>query len=586
LLATSWVSACLFLLGTAAVFGAGLGNEFVWDDFIVIQRDQALRSLAALPKLLVLPYLNPQAGLYRPLAPITWCLNFVFGGESPWSFHVVNLLLHALNAWLVFAVVKRLGVDRWCAWWAGVWFLILPIHTEAVAPIVGRSELLAAAWSLITLLLLLRAARVPAVSGWQCLGIGAAFLLALLSKEHALALAPLYLWWVWARARSSGWSLGWAVWEARRQLLWLGFALGLYGALRLIALGPFAAAGDTAVTIVENPLAFLPTIQRCLTTVAIVSLYALKSLWPVSLSSDYGYNQIPAAASVLDPRVLIGVGILVWLIWMTVRPLIRPVSGRMPWHVAAAFLLWFFLPVSNFFILTGTNMGERLMYLPSVGLCLMLAMLTVRVTSWWTARGSLRAAAGWLAVLGVVGSYGWRSATRMLDWRSEQALLASAARASPDSVRVRTDQATRWLLQGDDKRAERELLEVLRLCPTYFHAVHNLGLVYQAQQRHVEAEQQFWRALQLVPRETRVYQNLALLYVDQGRDEEAVEALRFCYGANPALVKTALRRIFERRIREAVEQQRLYTASLWESRARGVLEKVPSMLYSNPSWRR
>lgn len=564
MLATSWVSACLFLLGTAAVFGAGLGNEFVWDDFIVIQQDQALRSLASLPKLLVLPYLNPQAGLYRPLAPITWCLNFVFGGESPWSFHVVNLLLHALNAWLVFMLVKRLGAERWCAWWAGVWFLILPIHTEAVAPIVGRSELLAAAWSLSTLLLLLRSARALAVSGWQCLGIGAAFLLALLSKEHALLVAPLYLWWVLAQARTGGRSLGWAVWEVRRQLLWLGFALGLYGALRLIALGPFAAAGDTAVTIVENPLAFLPMVQRYLTAAAIVSLYALKSLWPASLSSDYGYDQIPAATSVLDPRVLIGLGILGWLAWMTVRPLIRPVSGRMLWHAAAAFLLWFFLPVSNFFILTGTNMGERLMYLPSVGLCLMLAMLTVRVTSRRTAHGSLRAAAGWLAVLGLVGFYGWRSAARTREWRSEQTLLASAERASPNSVRVRTDQATRWLLQGDDKRAERELLEVLRLCPAYFHAVHNLGLVYQAQQRNLEAERQFWRALQLVPRETRVYQNLALLYVDQGRDKQAVEALRVCYGANPALVKTALRRMLQRR----------------------ALEKVSSMPYSNSSWPR
>ena len=564
LLTTRWVIAFLFLLATVAVFGASLGNEFVWDDVIVIRQDHTLRSLAALPKLLVLPYLNAEAGLYRPLAPITWCLNFVFGGESPWSFHVVNLLLHAINAWLVCVVVKRFGGHRWCAWWAGVWFLILPIHTEAVVPIVGRSELLAATWSLITLLLLLRPARASAMSGWRCLGIGAAFLLALLSKEHALALVPLYLWWVLTQARDGGRPLARAVWEARRQWLWLGFALGLYGALRLIALGPFTAAGDTMVTIVENPLAFLPAIQRYLTAVAIAGVYALKSLWPVSLSSDYGYDQIPAATSVLDPHVLIGLGVLGWLVWMTVQPLIRPMSGRRLWHVAAAFLLWFFLPVSNFFILTGTNMGERLMYLPSVGLCLMLAIWTVRVTSRRTAHGLPRAAAGWLAVLGVVGFYGWRSAARTLDWRSEQTLLASAARASPDSVRVRTDQATRWLLQGDDARAERELLEVLRLCPAYFHAVHNLGLVYQAQQRYALAEQQFWRALQLVPRETRVYQNLALLYVDQGREDQAVEVLGFCYGPRPALVRTALRRMRQRR----------------------ALEKVPSLLYSDSSWRR
>ncbi len=185
-------------------------------------------------------------------------------------------------------------------------------------------------------------------------------------------------------------------------------------------------------------------------------------------------------------------------------------------------------------------MGDRLMYLPSIGVCLILALLTVTLTT------RARWSGGLMVLAFLVSFYGWRSHSRALDWRTEDTLLASAAAASPQSLRVRTDIATGWLYAGKDREAERELRSVLQLYPDYFHAVHNLGLVYKHQGRLALAERQFWHALRCAD-DRRVYQNLALVYFEQGRYDRARAMLEQRFPGQPELSAAFLAYLFKRK---------------------------------------
>ncbi|MEK7121116.1 MAG: hypothetical protein AAB857_00235, partial [Patescibacteria group bacterium] len=134
------------------LFSGSLGGKFTLDDHSVIERRVELRDLKNLPKIWISPW-HPGgewAGNYRPLTLVSFVLNLQFS-ESTVGFPIINVLLYALNAVLIFYVVSRFASER-VAYLSAVLFLFLPIHTEAVASIVGRAYLLGTLFALISLL--------------------------------------------------------------------------------------------------------------------------------------------------------------------------------------------------------------------------------------------------------------------------------------------------------------------------------------------------------------------------------------------------------------------------------------------------
>src|SRR3989344_8452490 len=133
------------------LFGGSLSGKFTLDDHGVIERRAELRELKNLPKIWVSPW-HPGgqwAGNYRPLTLVSFVLNFQFS-ESAVGFRILNVLLFAFNVVLVFYVVNKFASER-VAYLSAVLFLFLPIHTEAVASIVGRVYLLGTLFALLSL---------------------------------------------------------------------------------------------------------------------------------------------------------------------------------------------------------------------------------------------------------------------------------------------------------------------------------------------------------------------------------------------------------------------------------------------------
>src|SRR5262249_11811564 len=126
------------------------GAQFVFDNRVLLLEDTRLRAVTPsnLDLIVNKPYWWPfiQTPLYRPATTFSYLLNYSVLGSAdrPLGYHVVNLLLHAANVWLVFGLAMRIGRRTWPAILLAALWAVHPLGTEAVTNIVGRADLLAA----------------------------------------------------------------------------------------------------------------------------------------------------------------------------------------------------------------------------------------------------------------------------------------------------------------------------------------------------------------------------------------------------------------------------------------------------------
>ena len=145
-----WVWPLAAALVGALVYLNANSNGFALDDFRLVRDNPNLGPEVGIRALFGQPYWPGSAasGLYRPVTIASLALNRMLTGTAPAGFHVVNLLLHALVSGLVWYVVRGIGVHYGTALAAALLFAVHPLHTEVVANIAGRAELMAAVWVL------------------------------------------------------------------------------------------------------------------------------------------------------------------------------------------------------------------------------------------------------------------------------------------------------------------------------------------------------------------------------------------------------------------------------------------------------
>ncbi len=539
------------------IFGLSIGHDFVFDDIGVVRDRVELRQVGNIPNFFLSPYSAPESGAYRPLTVLSFSLNyflftpFALWGQTPapWSFHLINIILHILNGWLLFLLIKKLSQRKLLAWLTCLLFLVLPIHVEAVAGIVGRAELLTLGFSLLVFLsLFCLESRI-----WKTLLGSSCFLLALLSKENAVAVLPIYFFIVLysglrsLRKYSLGQKIRFTFARVWPQFLGLISAFFIYFGLRLLVLKNNLFSNHA--TIVENPLKFASIGQRILTAFKILTLYLEKTFWPVQLSSDYSYNQISLVKNGLDLRMWLGIIAFSFFIFCLFKPFKNSGQKWFLLGISASFFIWPFLPIANLLFPIGTIMAERLMYFPSIGLCLILAYILLHLRKLKPKKVFLPIF--FIILFGFLFFYSVRSYSRNLDWHNEKMLFVSAVKASPNSVLSRSNKGAMYLLEGKYEEAEKEILAAHQIYPFYPHAMNNLGLIYRHQGKYDLAEQQFLATIETSPGYINAYENLALVYFDQAKYQLAREILLKRYLNNEDLVNSHLVRLFETRIRIA-----------------------------------
>lgn len=506
----------LVLAAVAVIpFLNSLHGDFVFDDLEIVRDNPFVNGRVSATGLLT--WSHESATWYRPLTMFTYAANHRIGAE-PFGFHLVNVLLHAVVSVEVFYLARGF-VPSAAAAVTALLFAVHPIHTEAVSNIVGRAELLAAAFVLASLLAFRRGAG-AAPGGrlwWRGLSV-LAFTAALLSKESAISAIPmLVLLHLWIRRERK---LG-PLLDGITPFL---ASAAAYLAVRWLVLG--ALTLPQPPQFLDNPLAHVSASARLQTALVVLWDYLALLAVPWQLSADYSYNAVPLVVSPADPRFV--AALVGWaLIALTVSAAARRTA------VPLVSVLFFVLPLlltANVLVPIGTIKAERLLYLPSLGWCLALGWL---IGSWSQAQPR-RALVALLAVSAVLALRTW---VRNHDWRDSVSLFEATTRAVPASAKAHHNLAVAYDLAGRWDDAMMHFRRALAIFPPYASAACGVGRIYERRRIDNGALHWYARALKINPDLVLAHQNTGVVRFRLGDLAGAESAFRAGLERDPTNVR-------------------------------------------------
>jgi tetratricopeptide (TPR) repeat protein len=375
-------------------------------------------------------------------------------------------------------------------------FAVHPIHTEAVASISGRAELLAAGFLIAGWLLHLKDREVPALI---------CFALALLSKESAITFLPLVMLGDYVNSS----------WKSIFRYLRIA-------SIALLYLGVFWKArgnhfGVLHVASLHNPLISLAAGPRILNALHVAWKYVGLQVYPATLSCDYSYNQIPLYSAwwYALPAVLAAVAAVGGWIW-AVR------KRRQGLALAGGIYMAGFAVTANILMPIGTIMGERLAYLPSAGFCLLVAL------AWnWLRERQRTLAFGVLAVL--IALLGVRTVVRNRDWKDDRTLYTAQLTNAPGSAKTHEIIAIMLMDNGHFELALTEFETALQIYPSDPHTLATYGVLEARQGNYQEAGRKIEKAFSMISRDNLFYDeiavNLAAIYAQTDHMDSALDLL-------------------------------------------------------------
>ncbi|KPK78260.1 MAG: hypothetical protein AMS25_16400 [Gemmatimonas sp. SM23_52] len=492
------------------IYANSLANGFAYDDVPIVESRDLVHGLGRIPELLTAEYWPARfgSGLYRPLTMVSFAVDWSVWGGEPFGFHLTNVALHAgITALLALLLLQ------FFPWWAalagGAVFAVHPVHTEAVANVAGRAELLAAAFVLLACVAYVGASRRGQLSWVVLLAISVSYALAMLSKEVGVVLPALLLVLdlpAVARRRAGD---GKAYLRARLPLFAsLAVVLIAYLALR------WAVLGEPISSLAKGTFAPDASFATRLFTMARVwpRYYGLLLL-PTELSADYSPAVI-LPASQLTPFGVVGFALVSATLVLAVALYRRTPECSMAVAWAGVALL----PVSNLIIVTEIVLAERTLYTPSLAISVLAALVVTRVRPprrRWVVLG---------LALWVIG-FSLLTVRRNPVWKDSETVFSELQRQHPESSRVLWWLGYRQLGRGDWAGARqwfRRSLEVWPYSPAHLSAFAVL-LKDHAELR--EAEVMAARAAEFGPAYTDHHSLLAVIRLRLGDNEGALRAL-------------------------------------------------------------
>ena len=531
LLAVSLIVAAVFL-----TYANTLNAPFIFDDGPSVEENRTIRQLWPLSGVLQPPNANGEGVAGRPIVNLSLALNYAVSGLKPWSYHVTNMLIHALAALALFGLVRRtlegpVLRERWggkslpVAFGIALLWAVHPLQTESVTCVIQRTESLVGLFYLFTLYSFARAAAAGSQTQeiiWSGLSI-AACALGMATKE-VMVTAPVIVL-LYDRTFVSG--------SFRGVLRHRGLHYGLIAtrALLFYLLQGNPLRGGTASMATITPWQYL------LTQCGAVVLYLKLALWPHPLVLDYGTGFVTVPLQVL-PQALLLVALAGGTIYALWR---KPVLGFLG--------AWFFIilsPSSSVVPLVTQTIAEHRIYLPLAA----VIALGVGVLALRSARLVLPLCLGIGLVLGAVTFQRnrlyaspeamWRDslANQPDNYRVHVGLAGLADKAGnfeeaavhyedylrhkPDNLDVRINFAKDLVKEGRRDEALQNFASVLRVRPVNTEVRINYGACLLAMDRVDEALQQFEMVLRLDGRDPDNHFNLAEALIKAGRLAEAL----------------------------------------------------------------
>lgn len=498
------------------------------DDLFVVVRNLATRGPTGDHLRIAFTTFDPE--LYIPATLVSFQLNYLVSGLNPWSYHLVNVLLHGMNATLLFLILKRVTNAPRASLFAAALFAVHPIHTEAVVWITARKDLLSTFFAFASILAFLRQTRSSVL-----LSI-ALFLCALLSK---VSVAPLPLVFpLLINLQGEKWN--------RKTLLSIVPFLLL--SVAFVSIGVFGKERIVETTNLVQTFLLIPR----------STFFLLKKfLMPGNLSPLY---EVTDPITLTNPWIIASLSGFLGLIG--IFGFIRHRLGAASLSALIFFIL--LLPAFLTFHKAGTFFlaSDRYIYLPSLGLLLLIALLLRGIGGRWSLpKPAIAGTSGFLIALLCLLSM---KQTKL--WNSADALFTHALLVTPRSVAARTalaqtkldmDQPEQafailkeGLKQGDDVRlhlmagnvyastgqvtdALAQFVKVTLMEPGNADGWFSIGSIKEQTGDSVAALENYRTAVKLDPSDVPALVGIGRLLAQQGNLTGAEQAFRSALAWNP-----------------------------------------------------
>jgi len=464
----------LVLLGVGAgIYVNSLGGDFVWDDRALVLVNPMVQTLGQSLEAFQgkLRLFNTAIGYYRPLALLSIVLDRTVWGERAFGFHLTNLLLHLGCVLALFFLLERL-FGRWTALWTSGLFAAFAVHTENVAFISGRMDVLCTLFVLLCLLFFFRPSPPSPGTLFLCFLLT---LCSLLSKELGVVLVfllPLGGLFFYPRKTWGGHIL--------RIAAFLVPAFAIYGVLRIQAIG--------ALTLPVRPP--FPLSQRLLFLPELLLRYLALQVFPLNLNAMHRIYPPPNIPGFLVPLSVLTIAAFT-LFLLSRRS--RLVGLGSLWFLAAL------LPVMNLLPMVVPMMADRFLYLPSAGFALLLTGIPEALEG-KKGKGNPSIKRGlWVVLLAIGLANGVFTVLRNPVWKDEMTLFTRCVEQSPGSALARNNLGYAYYREGDWQRAEQEYRRAIALSPGFADPHATLGDILSKTGRYAEAIQEYEAYLRYNP---------------------------------------------------------------------------------------
>lgn len=507
-----------------ALYANTLAHGFVLDDVAVIQENKFVKNgILGIKDIFTTfywqGYWNSNSGLYRPMSLVFFAIEWQLMPNSPFIHHFSNVLFYLLNNVLLFIVLRHFfkNYSYWIAFIIVILFAVHPIHTEVVANIKSRDEILCLFFFLLSVYGLFCRKGMY----WKISSV-IFFLFCLLSKEAGILFLPILAFLLWNEFKNKTELLKGILPHVVVAICWL------FGHQFVINSSPYK---KIQYTYLDNSLvACKDTLTQVATGFTILGRYICNAFFPVNMSYDYSFNQIPCAEIFSLP--FFGSVFLVLLL-LGIAFYYRKKCGAISFGI-----IFFFITIAlatNILMLIGTTMGDRLLYTPVLGICIAFVFIIfhsfkkIQIDS-----NSTRLIVGFgLLFLALFTN----SFQRNKDWKSNFTLLTSDINHAPNSARVNFNYATTFFtdLPEDVSQQQSQLPSIIEyynrallIDPNDKGTLVNLGVCYYRIKEYDKAYTSTSKAMEIDPNDTSLYGNLGDIYFMKSDYEKAIVAYKKC----------------------------------------------------------
>ncbi|MCF8296269.1 MAG: tetratricopeptide repeat protein [Saprospiraceae bacterium] len=510
----------IILILTFILYGNTIPNDFALDDIYSISGNQyTKKGFEGINDLLTKNYFSGfygdmdielAGGRYRPLSLVTFAIEYEIFGENPHINHFINVLLFALTGILIYLILLNI-LKRYKSkeWWfsipfiATLLFVFHPIHTEVVANIKGRDEILSLLGALLSLWLIWKYIETKKSRNLYLAFI--TFFLALMSKENAatfLLIIPLTIYYFSTKKLKNYLKIFIPLVLATVAFFWIRFSI--VGGI----------GGSDPTELMDNPFLNASFIVKYATIFYTFAIYLKLLIFPHPLTWDY----YPYHIELVEAGNIITILSFVFFLAIGVYAILT-IKKKSIWSFCILFFLISFSIVSNLVFSIGAFMAERFMYIPSLAFCILIAFVLVETSSkiFKNYKTHKKAVLFFISIVFLLFSI--KTISRNTTWKDDFTLYTHDVNISKNSAKsnniagqhyaYRANQTKNQVERNENFRKAISLLrKSIEIHPKYMDALFYLGNVYFDYNKNLDSTfYYYFKILEIDSAEKHVFEN-------------------------------------------------------------------------------